>query len=121
MININQPASRLGDYQANPHYAGDGTASFTGLLSRTEDFLDQLSAQRSGPVVVYTDGLFMRGVARSLLTGITRPDEERSAASPTSTSSPTPASSNCVTPMATLPPSWLALRFTCPLPPQRPR
>jgi len=72
-----QPYARAYWDQANPDYASDGAESFTGLLSRTTDFLNRLSAQRSGPVVVFTHGLFMRAVAWSLLTGITRPDENQ--------------------------------------------
>jgi 2,3-bisphosphoglycerate-dependent phosphoglycerate mutase len=75
-----QPYARAYWDQADPHHASPGAESFTGLISRTADFLDRLSAQRSGPVAVFTHGLFMRAVAWSLLTGITTPghDEMRS-------------------------------------------
>ena len=72
-----QPYARAYWDRADPHYASGGAESFTGLLSRTTDFLSRLSAQRSGPVVVFTHGLFMRAVAWSLLTGIARPDEDQ--------------------------------------------
>jgi 2,3-bisphosphoglycerate-dependent phosphoglycerate mutase len=75
-----QPYIRAYWDQADPHHASPGAESFTGLISRSADFLDRLSAQGSGPVTVFTHGLFMRAVAWSLLTGITTPghDEMRS-------------------------------------------
>jgi broad specificity phosphatase PhoE len=63
--------------QADPDHASDGAESFTGLLARTTDCLSRLSAHRSGPVAVFTHGLFMRAVAWSLLTGITVPDQDQ--------------------------------------------
>jgi broad specificity phosphatase PhoE len=63
--------------RADPHAASPGAESFAGLLSRAADFLGRLSGQESGPVVVFTHGLFMRAVAWSLLTGVTTPDEAR--------------------------------------------
>jgi 2,3-bisphosphoglycerate-dependent phosphoglycerate mutase len=62
---------------ADPRHASDGAESFTDLLRRAADCLDRLSAQRSGPVVVFTHGLFMRAIAWSLLTGRTTADEEQ--------------------------------------------
>ena len=72
-----QPHARAYWDQADPHHASPGAESFTGLLRRTADFLDRLSAQRPGPVMVFTHGLFMRAVAWSLLTGITTPGQEQ--------------------------------------------
>lgn len=72
-----EPYARAYWDQADPHAAGPGTESFTGLLSRTTDFLNRLSTLESTPVVVFTHGLFMRAVAWSLLTGITTPDQEQ--------------------------------------------
>lgn len=43
--------------RADPHRASRGAESFAGLLARTADFLDRLSVQESGPVVVFTHGL----------------------------------------------------------------
>ena len=63
--------------QADPRHASPGAESFAGLLGRTADFLSRLTAPRSGPVVVFTHGLFMRAVAWSLLTGITTPDHDQ--------------------------------------------
>ena len=63
--------------RADPHHASHGAESFTGLLGRTAGFLDRLTAQSSGPVVVFTHGLFMRAVAWSLLTGSTTPDHDQ--------------------------------------------
>jgi 2,3-bisphosphoglycerate-dependent phosphoglycerate mutase len=83
-----QPYARAYWDQADPDHASPGAESFTGLIGRTADFLDRLSAQRSGPVMVFTHGLFMRAVAWSLLTGITNLARIRwaaSAASPTAT------------------------------------
>ena len=72
-----QPYAQAYWDQADPHHASPGAESFTGLLRRTAGFLDLLSAQRSGPVVVFTHGLFMRTVAWSLLTGITIPGQDQ--------------------------------------------
>ena len=72
-----QPYARAYWDQADPDHASPGAESFTGLLGRTAGFLDRLSAQRSGPVVVFTHGLFMRAVAWSLLTGITTPGQDQ--------------------------------------------
>ena len=57
--------------RVEPHAGSTGAESFAGLLGRTAGFLKRLGAQGSGPVVVFTHGLFMRAVAWSLLTGIT--------------------------------------------------
>jgi probable phosphoglycerate mutase len=75
-----EPYARAYWNQADPHHVNNGAESFAGLLKRARDFLSRLSAQRSGPVAVFTHGLFMRAVAWSLLTGITAPagDEMRS-------------------------------------------
>ncbi len=72
-----QPYARAYWDQADPHHASHGAESFTGLLGRTADFLNRLTAQISGPVVVFTHGLFMRAVAWSLLTGVTTPDQDQ--------------------------------------------
>lgn len=61
--------------RADPQHSNGAAESFTGLLNRVTDCLNRLSAQRSGPVVVFTHGLFMRAVAWSLLTAITAPGE----------------------------------------------
>ena len=72
-----QPYARAYWDQADPHHASPGAESFTGLLARTAGFLDRLSVQGSGPVLVFTHGLFMRAVAWSLLTGITIPGQDQ--------------------------------------------
>ena len=72
-----EPYARAYWDQADPQHASDGAESFTGLLNRTMDCLNRLSAQESGPVAVFTHGLFMRAVAWSLLTGITAPDKDQ--------------------------------------------
>jgi 2,3-bisphosphoglycerate-dependent phosphoglycerate mutase len=68
-----EPWARRYWERADPHDARSGAESFAGLLSRTSDLLSRLSAVQSGPVAVFTHGLFMRAVAWSLLTGITSP------------------------------------------------
>ncbi len=72
-----EPYARAYWNRADPHAASPGAESFAGLLGRTADFLKRLSTQESGPVVVFTHGLFMRAVAWSLLTGTTTPDHEQ--------------------------------------------
>ncbi|MGD0700928.1 MAG: histidine phosphatase family protein [Trebonia sp.] len=72
-----KPYARAYWERADPHAASPGAESFTGLLSRTTGFLRRLSTQESGPVMVFTHGLFMRAVAWSLLTGITTPGQEQ--------------------------------------------
>ena len=63
--------------QADPgRRHSDGAESFTDLLRRSSDCLSRLSGRTSGPVVVFTHGLFMRAVAWSLLTGISTPGHE---------------------------------------------
>ncbi len=63
--------------QADPgRRHSDHSESFTDLLTRSSDCLSRLSAQPSGPVVVFTHGIFMRAVAWSLLTGVTTPGPE---------------------------------------------
>jgi 2,3-bisphosphoglycerate-dependent phosphoglycerate mutase len=71
-----EPCARAYWNRADPHHASDGAESFTGLLQRATDCLSRLTAQRSGPVAVFTHGLFMRAAAWSLLTGITTPDQD---------------------------------------------
>jgi broad specificity phosphatase PhoE len=72
-----QPYIRAYWDQADPDHASPGAESFTGLTGRIAGFLGRLSAQESGPVAVFTHGLFMRAVAWSLLTGITTPDHDQ--------------------------------------------
>jgi len=72
-----RPYARAYWDQADPQHASDGAESFTGPLNRTMDCLNRLSAQKSGPVAVFTHGLFMRAVAWSVLTGITTPDKDQ--------------------------------------------
>jgi 2,3-bisphosphoglycerate-dependent phosphoglycerate mutase len=72
-----EPRARAYWDRADPHAAAPGAESFAGLLSRTADFLSRLRAQESGPVVVFTHGLFMRAVAWTLLTGVTAPDQDQ--------------------------------------------
>ena len=72
-----EPYARAYWDRADPHAASPGAESFAGLLGRTADFLGRLGEQESGPVVVFTHGLFMRAVAWSLLTGITAPNQDQ--------------------------------------------
>lgn len=61
----------VADYwdRADPHLSLGGAESFADLLGRVGDCLDRLSQQPTGPVVVFTHGLFLRAVAWALLTG----------------------------------------------------
>lgn len=72
-----QPYARAYWDRADPDHVSPGAESFTSLTSRAADFLDRLSTQGSGPVVVFTHGLFMRAVAWMLLTGIVTPDHDQ--------------------------------------------
>jgi probable phosphoglycerate mutase len=72
-----KPYARAYWDEADPDHARPGAESFAGLVRRTADFLDRLSAVRSGPVVVFTHGLFMRAVAWSLLTGVAAPGQDQ--------------------------------------------
>jgi probable phosphoglycerate mutase len=72
-----EPYARAYWDRADPRSASPGAESFAGLLSRATGFLGRLSAQESGPVLVFTHGLFMRAVAWSLLTGVTTPDRDQ--------------------------------------------
>jgi probable phosphoglycerate mutase len=62
--------------RADPRHAGGGAESFAGLLTRVGGFLDRLAEQPSGPVAVFTHGLFVQAVLWSLLTGVRAPDAE---------------------------------------------
>jgi 2,3-bisphosphoglycerate-dependent phosphoglycerate mutase len=59
--------------RADPRHSNGGAESFTDLLTRVGGFLDRLTEQRSGPIVVFTHGLFVRAVVWSLLTGVRAP------------------------------------------------
>jgi probable phosphoglycerate mutase len=59
--------------RSDPQEASGGAESFADLVRRSRDFLGQLSTQSSGPVAVFTHGLFMRSVAWSLVSGVTEP------------------------------------------------
>jgi 2,3-bisphosphoglycerate-dependent phosphoglycerate mutase len=53
--------------------AESGAESFAQLIGRARDLLGRLSEGSSGPVAVFTHGIFMRAVAWSLVSGITVP------------------------------------------------
>jgi broad specificity phosphatase PhoE len=72
-----EPYTRAYWDRSDPHAAIGGAESFAGLLGRVTDFLARLSPLESGPVVVFTHGMFMRAVAWSVLTGITVPDQDQ--------------------------------------------
>jgi 2,3-bisphosphoglycerate-dependent phosphoglycerate mutase len=59
--------------RSDPREASGGAESFADLVARGRDFLGRLSAQDSGPVAVFTHGLFMRTVAWSLISDVTVP------------------------------------------------
>lgn len=62
--------------RADPQLSLGGAESFAGLLGRAHDCLDRLSKQPTGPVAVFTHGMFMRAVAWALLTGATADNPE---------------------------------------------
>jgi len=59
--------------RSDPREASGGAESFADLVGRSRDFLGRLSTQPSGPVAVFTHGLFIRSVAWSLVSGVTVP------------------------------------------------
>ena len=59
--------------RSDPQEASGGAESFADLVRRSRDFLDRVGTERSGPVAVFTHGLFMRSVAWSLVSGVTVP------------------------------------------------
>lgn len=62
--------------RADPRRAEPGAESFAGLLGRVTSFLSRLGGQDSGPVAVFSHGIFMRAVAWHLLTGVADPSPE---------------------------------------------
>jgi broad specificity phosphatase PhoE len=62
--------------RADPNLSLGGAESFADLLRRVHDCLDRLGAQPTGPVAVFTHGMFMRAVAWALLTGATADDPD---------------------------------------------
>jgi broad specificity phosphatase PhoE len=62
--------------RADPQLTEPGAESFAGLLDRVTGFLGRLGALDTGPVAVFTHGIFMRAVAWSLLTGPAGPTPE---------------------------------------------
>ncbi|HYQ65121.1 histidine phosphatase family protein [Actinophytocola sp.] len=54
--------------RADPHLAVGGAESFAGLIGRINDCIDRLTKQPTGPVAVFTHGIFMHAVAWVLLT-----------------------------------------------------
>ena len=59
--------------RADPRLAEPGAESFTGLIGRVSSFLGRLGERDTGPVAVFTHGIFMRAVAWFLLTGVADP------------------------------------------------
>src|ERR1022692_125087 len=72
-----EPYARAYWDRADPDHASTGAESFTSLLQRSADCLRRLSAHQSGPIAVFTHGLFIRALAWSLLTGISTPDHDQ--------------------------------------------
>ena len=62
--------------RADPRHAEPGAESFAGLIGRVTGFLGRLGARDTGPVAVFTHGIFMRAVAWFLLTGVADPGPE---------------------------------------------
>jgi probable phosphoglycerate mutase len=71
-----EPEVRTYWERADPRLTEPGAESFAGLLSRVTSFLDRLGERDTGPVVVFTHGIFMRAVAWFLLTGVADPGPE---------------------------------------------
>ncbi|RZS34251.1 broad specificity phosphatase PhoE [Herbihabitans rhizosphaerae] len=60
--------------RADPsHVDGPGAESFAGLLRRADAFLHRLRQCASGPVAVFTHGMFIRAVLWALMTGTASP------------------------------------------------
>lgn len=68
-----EPEVRAYWERADPQLTEPGAESFAGLLGRVTGFLGRLGGQHTGPVAVFSHGIFMRAVAWSLLTGVTEP------------------------------------------------
>ena len=60
--------------RADPNLALGGAESFAALLDRAHDCVDRLTKQPTGPVAMFTHGIFMRAVAWLLLTDTERLD-----------------------------------------------
>ena len=68
-----EPEVRAYWERADPRHAEPGAESFAGLIGRVTGFLGRLGARDTGPVAVFTHGIFMRAVAWFLLTGVSGP------------------------------------------------
>jgi len=62
--------------RADPELTEPGAESFADLIGRVTSFTDRLGSRGTGPVVVFTHGIFMRAVAWFLLTGVAVPGPE---------------------------------------------
>lgn len=60
--------------RADPDLSLGGAESFADLLGRARACLDRLTQQPTGPVAVFTHGIFIRAVLWSVLTGTTVAD-----------------------------------------------
>jgi probable phosphoglycerate mutase len=61
--------------RADPGLSIGGAETFADLLDRTRTCLDRLTEQPTGPVAVFTHGIFLRAVMWAVLTGITTADQ----------------------------------------------
>ena len=68
-----EPEVRAYWERADPRLAQPGAESFAGLIGRVTSFLGRLGERDTGPVAVFTHGIFMRAVAWFLLTGVADP------------------------------------------------
>jgi 2,3-bisphosphoglycerate-dependent phosphoglycerate mutase len=68
-----EPEARAYWDRADPRHTEPGAESFSDLLGRVAGFLDRFAAEDTGPVAVFTHGIFMRAVAWFLLTGLADP------------------------------------------------
>ena len=68
-----EPEVRAYWERSDPRHAEPGAESFAGLIGRVTAFLGRLGTRDTGPVAVFTHGIFMRAVAWFLLTGVAAP------------------------------------------------
>jgi len=68
-----EPEVRAYWERADPQHTEPGAESFAGLIGRVTTFVGRVGERDTGPVAVFTHGIFMRAVAWHLLTGVADP------------------------------------------------
>jgi broad specificity phosphatase PhoE len=71
-----EPEVRAYWERADPQHTEPGAESFAGLIGRVTTFVGRVGERDTGPVAVFTHGIFMRAVAWFLLTGVAAPGPE---------------------------------------------